>query len=505
MIVHDPEEIARRVRYIGITPTFVFSCLTITMMFFPLLLALTAFIFQTLICILNLIAASRGRYRHIPSVSDAGYSVEPVFSVHVPTHNEPPDVVIRTLEALLAQIKAPTYEVLVIDNNTSDPILWKPVEMWCENYVAFRFIHCTGVKGAKAGALNIALSHTRSDTTHIVVIDADYCVFPDFLASAASELTIRDVDFLQYPQAYVENGDSCRGIVLELADYFDRHAKAANTAGAMLLTGTLSVISLSALAAVGGWSSRTSTEDAELGLRLGEAGYRGAFVNKIFGRGMLPLTLASLQQQRRRWASGNIRTFACWVSDQLQGNEKRSFRATAIRTALIASQLTAWNNFALPALIALLVALVHNAFFPSMAAEVVADLSVLTIALTVITAILPIFLLNYRAEQGLFVALCSRVSMLPTAAIATVEGLYSRRQIFIVTPKALSDDNIEGSICSVNGVSAFFGLGLIFLAPLHHSPIACIGAFALFLPWLASGFVSRALSANRPMHCNEDR
>jgi cellulose synthase/poly-beta-1,6-N-acetylglucosamine synthase-like glycosyltransferase len=47
-------------------------------------------------------------------------------SIHVPAHNEPPELVEQTLESL-AQLDWKSFEVLVIDNNTSDPALWRPL------------------------------------------------------------------------------------------------------------------------------------------------------------------------------------------------------------------------------------------------------------------------------------------------------------------------------------------------------------------------------------------
>ncbi len=51
-------------------------------------------------------------------------------SVHVPAYNEPPDMLIGTLEAL-ARLDYPNFEVLVIDNNTRDEAIWRPVEAHC--------------------------------------------------------------------------------------------------------------------------------------------------------------------------------------------------------------------------------------------------------------------------------------------------------------------------------------------------------------------------------------
>ena len=48
-------------------------------------------------------------------------------SLHVPAYNEPPEVVRATLR-YLEDLDYPNFEVLVIDNNTRDERLWKPVQ-----------------------------------------------------------------------------------------------------------------------------------------------------------------------------------------------------------------------------------------------------------------------------------------------------------------------------------------------------------------------------------------
>src|SRR5215469_3398607 len=51
-------------------------------------------------------------------------------SVHVPCYNEPPQMVIETLDAL-SRLDYGNFEVLVLDNNTLDPATWAPVEVHC--------------------------------------------------------------------------------------------------------------------------------------------------------------------------------------------------------------------------------------------------------------------------------------------------------------------------------------------------------------------------------------
>ena len=50
----------------------------------------------------------------------------PMVSLHVPAHNEPPDMVIETLRSLV-RLDYPRYEIILIDDNTDDEDLWRPV------------------------------------------------------------------------------------------------------------------------------------------------------------------------------------------------------------------------------------------------------------------------------------------------------------------------------------------------------------------------------------------
>jgi cellulose synthase/poly-beta-1,6-N-acetylglucosamine synthase-like glycosyltransferase len=55
-------------------------------------------------------------FKALSAPSDFNY---PKVSLHVPIHNEPPEMVKQTLFAL-AKLDYPNLEVLVIDNNTKD-------------------------------------------------------------------------------------------------------------------------------------------------------------------------------------------------------------------------------------------------------------------------------------------------------------------------------------------------------------------------------------------------
>ena len=101
----------------------------------------------------------------------------PKISVHVPCYNEPPEMMIETIRAL-EKLQYRDFEVLIIDNNTRDEAVWRPVE----SYVAslgrpnFRFFHLPKWPGFKAGALNFALTQTHPDAEIVATIDSDYVV-----------------------------------------------------------------------------------------------------------------------------------------------------------------------------------------------------------------------------------------------------------------------------------------------------------------------------------------
>lgn len=270
----------------------------------------------------------------------------PFVSVHLPIHDEPPEVVIRTLDALAA-LDWPRFEVIVLDNNTPSARRWRPVEAHAASLgPRFRFRHVAGLAGAKAGALTLTRAMTAPEATLIAVIDADYTVAPDFLRRAAAALT-PGLAFVQFPQAYRATGPLAAGMALEATEYFALYPGQANATGTALLTGTLLVIRKTALDAAGGWSARTVTEDAELGLRLCAAGLRGRLIDAPAGQGMLPVDLAGLVTQRRRWIAGNAQTLARLPLHP-------ALLADPRRLAVLVSQLTTWFGWTLLPMTALL-------------------------------------------------------------------------------------------------------------------------------------------------------
>ncbi|WP_158624988.1 glycosyltransferase [Corallococcus terminator] len=235
----------------------------------------------------------------------------PKVTVHVPCHAEPPDVVNATLDAI-ARLDYPNFDVIVVDNNTVDPTLWRPVEAHCARLGArFRFIHVEALPGAKGGALNLALRHTPKATEVVAVLDADFVCEPDFLSRLVGFLDDPAIDYVQTPHDYRD----WEGKRFQQASCWEERQgnrlglPGLSEWGLTLLIGTTCLIRRSALDAVGGWSETSLTEDSELSLRLNARGGQGLFIGRTFGRGLLPVTFREFQKQRFRWTAGPIQTF----------------------------------------------------------------------------------------------------------------------------------------------------------------------------------------------------
>ena len=233
---------------------------------------------------------------------------KPKVSIHVPIYNEPPEMVIETLAAL-RNLAYQNFEVVVVDNNTEDSSCWMPVESWCQRQDdRFQFHHVSPLKGFKAGALNYALQHTASDADFIAVIDSDYAVDPQWLDECMAAFYDPQIAIVQAPQDYRDADESLfkSMIYAEYAGFFGIGMVNRDARNAIIQHGTMTIVRRSALDEVDGWANWCITEDAELGLRILEQGYKASYIPKSYGRGLMPDNFLDYKKQRFRWAYGSV-------------------------------------------------------------------------------------------------------------------------------------------------------------------------------------------------------
>ncbi len=230
----------------------------------------------------------------------------PMVSIHVPAYNEPPDMVKETLDAL-NRLDYPKYEVIVVDNNTKDESVWRPVEAHCQKLgPKFKFFHVDPLSGFKAGALNYALDRTDPEAQIIGVIDSDYQVDPLWLRDLVPQFQKKTLAIVQAPQDYRDESDSLFKSMCyaEYRGFFFIGMITRNERNAIIQHGTMSLIRRFALEEVGRWSEWCITEDAELGLKIFEHGYEAIYIPKSYGKGLMPDTFVDYKKQRFRWAYG---------------------------------------------------------------------------------------------------------------------------------------------------------------------------------------------------------
>jgi len=365
----------------------------------------------------------------------------PKVSIHLPIHNEPADMVKLTLDSL-ARLDYPDFEVIVIDNNTADPEVWRPVEAHCQALGSrFRFFSLGKWPGFKAGALNFALAQTAADAGVIGVIDSDYIVRPDWLSALVPYFENPRVGFVQAPQDHREwDRDGFQEMInWEYAGFFHIGMVHRNERNAIIQHGTMTLIRRAALDSVGGWAQWTICEDAELGLRLFEAGLESVYVNEPFGQGLTPQSFAGYKGQRFRWTYGAI---------QILRGHWRQLMPWSGRSQLTAAQryhfLTGWlpwfaDGLHLVFTLAALAWTLGLIVYPRYVEYPLAAFVVPTVGMFAFKVLHAFWLYARRVPATLrqrVGAAVAGMALTHTIARAVMRGLVSRNQPFFRTPKA---------------------------------------------------------------------
>ena len=232
----------------------------------------------------------------------------PWVALQVPSYNEPVDVVRPTLESL-ARMDYPNLTIQVVDNNTTDPEVWKPLEQLCKDLgERFTFVHLADWPGFKAGALNETTKYLPEQVEILGIVDADYRVRPQWLQETIGHFDDPTVAFVQTSQHYRDWEDNkyLRGLFYSFRYFFDVTMPARNHRNSIIFCGTMGLIRRATFIEIGGWNQECITEDAEASLRMLGAGYRGVYDPTAYGEGLMPLDFDGLKKQRFRWALGGI-------------------------------------------------------------------------------------------------------------------------------------------------------------------------------------------------------
>ncbi|HWP51825.1 MAG TPA: glycosyltransferase [Clostridia bacterium] len=245
--------------------------------------------------------------RYIPPVP----AMFPMVSIMVPAHNEG-IVIVQTVLSLLAfNYPQHRYEIIVINDNSSDNSAQLLAEIQHKNpgrnLTVINTDNITGGKG-KSNALNIGFAYCTGE--YIVIYDADNTPEANALRLLVSEICADSSLGAVIGKFRTRNKNATlltRFINIETLS-FQWMAQAGRWKLMKLCTipGTNFIVRRNILERMGGWDIHAIAEDTEISFRIYLMGYRIKFLPQAVTWEQEPQTMKVWFRQRTRWVKGNI-------------------------------------------------------------------------------------------------------------------------------------------------------------------------------------------------------
>jgi cellulose synthase/poly-beta-1,6-N-acetylglucosamine synthase-like glycosyltransferase len=418
------------------------------------------------------------RGRPLP-MADPGY--QPFVSLHIPAYNEPPELLIETIKAV-ERIDYPNFEVVVIDNNTKDPAVWRPVEEYCRGRERVKFIHVDPWPGFKAGACNLALRRYTDPRAEIIgLVDADDIVQPYYLRETISYFSDPNLGFVQTFEGNrdFEGSEYYTACVDSYQAFYLGTMSSRNERNTVPFVGTMGLFRRSALSAVGGWNEWCICEDTEASLRVSRDGWTGVYIPRCFGRGVVPPSFAGMLTQRHRWCFGAMQILRLhWRSLMPWDRSPDNHLTSAQRRDYLMASIGWFRDLLMLAFSLLLLVITglsftHSGFF---VAPMDGDRSLIPLSLIIIAMICMQWTLRYWTTMSFRRAVLSLVISLSVTwvvALGCIEGVARRDGVFLRTSKASGRRNILKALRltrveTILAVALFIAVGL--LAASRHRP-----------------------------------
>lgn len=237
--------------------------------------------------------------------------VPPLVTIMVPAHNEGV-VIVKTVESLLRfDYPQDRYEIIVINDNSSDNSAELLAAIQAKNPTSqLHIINTDAVVGGKgkSNALNIGFKQAKGDL--IAIYDADNTPEKTALRYLVAELSNDEKLGAVVGKFRTRNRNASlltRFINIETLS-FQWMAQAGRWQLFKLCTipGTNFIMRREIIEAIGGWDEKALAEDTEISFRIYMMGYKIKFQPKAVTWEQEPQTLKVWFRQRTRWVKGNI-------------------------------------------------------------------------------------------------------------------------------------------------------------------------------------------------------
>jgi cellulose synthase/poly-beta-1,6-N-acetylglucosamine synthase-like glycosyltransferase len=223
--------------------------------------------------------------------------------VFITTYDEPLQIVRRT--AIGAKAITYPHKTYILDDGRRDEMKAMAEEL------GIGYIRRENNANAKAGNLNNALKHTSGE--FILQLDADHVALPNMLDRLLGFFDDPKVAYAQSPQDFY-NTDSFTHVVND-ADhrlweenriFFSLIQGGKDRHGASFFCGSCGVLRRKAFEEIGGFSTKTVTEDMETSLVLHARGWRSVYCGEMLAYGLAPSSAGQYHVQRLRWGQGSM-------------------------------------------------------------------------------------------------------------------------------------------------------------------------------------------------------
>ena len=240
----------------------------------------------------------RNEESHADQISDAAL---PMITLVVPAYNE--GMVIQAAVRSLLLLDYPNYEVLVIDDGSSDDTYEKSLAVAREDHdVPIRVI--TKPNGGKADALNTGMTHARGE--FILNMDGDTKLSRNTLRACIRHFDNPSIGAVA-GNVKVLNRDNI-WTKLQALEYVEGLAMARKAQSFMravnIIPGPLGMFRKTVLQQAGGYDHDTFAEDCDLTLKLLMRGWHIAYEPTAIAWVETPSRLLDLLKQRYRWTRG---------------------------------------------------------------------------------------------------------------------------------------------------------------------------------------------------------
>jgi cellulose synthase (UDP-forming) len=236
--------------------------------------------------------------------------------VFVTTYDEPLAIIRKT--ALAARGLTYPHETWVLDDGRRDDVEAMARE------IGVRYLRRDSNEHAKAGNLNNALAHSRGE--FILQLDADHVPLPHMIDRLIGFFAEPSLAFVQSPQdfyntdAFTYEVDAGTRRLWEDQQLFFRVLQPGkDRVNAAFFVGSCALLRREAVESIGGFATKTITEDIETSMLLHSRGWTSAYYGESLAYGLAPANATAFHVQHLRWGQGAMQALRQYGPLRMKG------------------------------------------------------------------------------------------------------------------------------------------------------------------------------------------